>query len=245
MKSLIILAGGCGTRLQPITQTYHKSLVPIHGKPNIENTIEVFSKEVYKIIVVTDTVDYDLFKYLKEKYNGLVEVVKNDEGRKTNTITSLYQGLSYIVDSDNTSDMVMITEGDMNFIRPRFDLINEEESFYHLTERENEWCVKSDTNSHVSDLVINCPGLNWCMSGLCGFNFYDTLQLYSLIRKFIDLNIKSIYWEQALFTRLDLFSQIKVYHCNKFSQEYDTPEELRNLIGDEEFNKILKECVPL
>ena len=245
MKSLIILAGGCGTRLQPITQTYHKSLVLIHGKPNIENTIEVFSKEVHKIIIVTDTIDYDLFKYLKEKYSGLVEVVKNDEGRKTNTITSLYCGLDYILEHDDIIDMVMITEGDMNFISPRFDLINENESFYHLTERENEWCVESDMSSYVSGLIINRPGLNWCMSGLCGFNFYDTFKLYSLIKEFIELNIKSIYWEQALFTRLDLFNKIKAYHCDKFSQEYDTPEELRNLIGDEEFSKILKECVPL
>lgn len=44
VSSAIILAGGRGTRLKPLTDTLPKPLIPIHGKPLLAHLIELFKK---------------------------------------------------------------------------------------------------------------------------------------------------------------------------------------------------------
>jgi len=44
VNTAIILAGGRGTRLKPLTDTLPKPLIPVHGKPLIEHLIALFKK---------------------------------------------------------------------------------------------------------------------------------------------------------------------------------------------------------
>jgi NDP-sugar pyrophosphorylase family protein len=39
VKTAIILAGGSGTRLSPVTSTLNKSLVPINGEPLLKKLL--------------------------------------------------------------------------------------------------------------------------------------------------------------------------------------------------------------
>ena len=41
----IIMAGGFGTRLRPLTNTLPKPMVPVANKPMMEYTIELLKKE--------------------------------------------------------------------------------------------------------------------------------------------------------------------------------------------------------
>lgn len=44
IKTALILAGGKGTRMKPITDEIPKPLIPLQGKPIIQHTIELFKK---------------------------------------------------------------------------------------------------------------------------------------------------------------------------------------------------------
>ena len=53
IKQAIILAGGKGTRLKPYTISMPKPLVPVGGKPILENVIFNLKKNGFKKIILT------------------------------------------------------------------------------------------------------------------------------------------------------------------------------------------------
>ncbi|PIN78250.1 hypothetical protein COV16_06130 [Candidatus Woesearchaeota archaeon CG10_big_fil_rev_8_21_14_0_10_34_8] len=52
-KKALILAGGKGTRLYPITKEIPKPLVPLHDKPILQHTIELFKKYGITDIIIS------------------------------------------------------------------------------------------------------------------------------------------------------------------------------------------------
>lgn len=52
-KQALILAGGKGTRLTPITREIPKPLVPLHGKPVLEYSLDLFKKFGIKDILIS------------------------------------------------------------------------------------------------------------------------------------------------------------------------------------------------
>jgi len=52
-KKALLLAGGKGSRLKPITHEIPKPLVPLHGKPIIEHTFDLLKKYGIKDIIVS------------------------------------------------------------------------------------------------------------------------------------------------------------------------------------------------
>lgn len=52
-KTAIILAGGLGTRLKPLTNTIPKSLIPLKNKPLLQHIIENFRKYGIKNIILS------------------------------------------------------------------------------------------------------------------------------------------------------------------------------------------------
>ncbi len=63
----VVLAGGKGTRLRPITLNKPKPLVPVHNKPILDYIIEKLPKEVDEILLACNFEKKQIEKYYRDK----------------------------------------------------------------------------------------------------------------------------------------------------------------------------------
>ena len=97
IKNAIILAAGKGERLRPLTLRTPKPLLPIAGKPMIENLIECLHQVGIKEIAVVVGYLKEQFGYLTAKYG--VDLVDNPDFEKANNISSLYYARNRLGDT--------------------------------------------------------------------------------------------------------------------------------------------------
>jgi mannose-1-phosphate guanylyltransferase len=77
----ILLAGGYGTRLRPLTYTRPKPLLPVAGRPMLEWVLDRLPPEVHRVIVAVNWKAQALGAYFKAREGGRREfvVVKEEE----------------------------------------------------------------------------------------------------------------------------------------------------------------------
>ncbi|PKK81770.1 MAG: hypothetical protein CVT47_00725 [Thermoplasmata archaeon HGW-Thermoplasmata-2] len=75
----IILAGGYGTRLKPLTYTHQKSLLPILNKPMLAHIMEKLPSGVNKVILAANYRSEQLEEYFRKNDFGIDVVVSKEE----------------------------------------------------------------------------------------------------------------------------------------------------------------------
>lgn len=94
----IILAGGFGTRLIPLTYTKPKALLPILNKPLLSYVVEGLPEEIEKIVVAVNYKDDLIERFFKEN-EFKKEIIINKEPKPLGTGGAVKLAEKYITDS--------------------------------------------------------------------------------------------------------------------------------------------------
>ncbi len=105
----IILAGGRGKRLRPITDKIPKPLIPINNKPLIERTIKYLKKYgVTEIIISAGYKSHLIEKFLKQKKNFGCQIIFSIENTPLGTGGAIKKAMKHIEE-----DSFLVINGDI------------------------------------------------------------------------------------------------------------------------------------
>ena len=158
----IILAGGRGKRLRPITDKIPKPLIPINGKPLIERTIKYLKKYGITEIIISSGYKSDLIeKFLKNKKNFGCEIIFSNEKTPLGTGGAIKKALKHV---DGESFLVLngdiVTNIDLKKIlrKPNTIAANELKTKFGTMEIKKNKILKFNEKKDVSDVWMN-PGI--------------------------------------------------------------------------------------
>ena len=171
----IILAGGAGTRLHPITLALSKQMIPIYDKPMIYYPLStLLYAGIREILIISTTTDLPVFKRLLGDGSQLGCIFSYKEQKNPNGLAQAFVlGEEFIGD-----DKVCLILGDNIFqmkIKMLSDCLNVDGGIvfgYHVNDPERYGVVEFNDHNKVISLVekpIN-PKSNYAVPGLY---FYD------------------------------------------------------------------------
>ena len=186
----IILAAGLGSRFKDITQSTHKSLLDIHGTPNLERTLTFLRQANIDNIVIVTGYLHEQFEYLKKKYD--CTLIYNEKYREYNSI------YSFSLAQDFFNDCYVI-DADVVLNRNIF-LTKPSHSKYFTVIRSkthNEWLPILNSNGQVIRIEIgslNQPSL----SGVSYWTTRDCDIILTLLKEYtseVRLKNPKLYWD--------------------------------------------------
>ena len=158
----IILAGGRGKRLRPITDKIPKPLIPINNKPLIERTIKYLKKYGITEIIISSGYKSNLIeKFLKKKKNFGCEIIFSIEKTPLGTGGAVKKALRFV---DEESFVVLngdiVTNIDLKKIlkKPNTIAANELKTKFGTMDIRNDKILKFNEKKDVSDVWMN-PGI--------------------------------------------------------------------------------------
>ena len=158
----IILAGGRGERLRPITDKIPKPLIPINNKPLIERTIKYLKKHGITEIIISSGYKSNLIeKFLKKKKNFGCNIIFSIEKTPLGTGGAIKKALRFV---DEESFVVLngdiITNIDLKKIlkKPNTIAANELKTKFGTMDIRNNKILKFNEKKDVSNVWMN-PGI--------------------------------------------------------------------------------------
>jgi len=220
VDNAVILAAGFGSRFVPITFDIPKGLIPVNGKPMLEQQIEQLHNA--GIMDITIVVGYlaEKFEYLVTKYG--VRLIFNPEYNTKNSLSSVYHARkyfknTYLLVSDN-----LITKNIFNAY--------ENKSWYcttYMCGHTDEWCLDTDDTGRILSVSIGGHDSH-VMYGPAFFTEEDSQKLITLTKKYYaEAGTEHFYWEQIV---VDLPLELSLYvypQIEGLVYEFENLEELR------------------
>ena len=158
----VILAGGRGKRLRPITDKIPKPLIPINEKPLIERSIKYLKKYGITDIIVSSGYKSNLIeKFLKKKKNFGCKIMFSNEKTPLGTGGAIKKALRYI---NEESFVVLngdiVTNIDLKKIlkKPNTIAANELKTKFGTMDIKNNKILKFNEKKDVTDVWMN-PGI--------------------------------------------------------------------------------------
>ena len=158
----IILAGGRGKRLRPITDKIPKPLIPINNKPLIERTIKYLKKYGITEIIISSGYKSNLIeKFLKKKKNFGCKIIFSTEKTPLGTGGAIKKALKHV---NEESFLVLngdiVTNIDLKKILKKSNTIaaNELKTKFGTMNIKNNKILKFNEKKDVTDIWMN-PGI--------------------------------------------------------------------------------------
>jgi len=158
----IILAGGRGKRLRPITDKIPKPLILINNKPLIERTIKYLKKYGVTEIIISSGYKSNLIeKFVKKKKNFGCEIIFSNEKTPLGTGGAIKKALKYI---DEESFLVLngdiVTNIDLKKIlkKPNTIAANELKTKFGTMDIKNNKILNFNEKKDVTNVWMN-PGI--------------------------------------------------------------------------------------
>ena len=158
----IILAGGRGKRLRPITDKIPKPLIPINNKPLIELTIKYLKKYGITEIIISSGYKSNLIeKFLKKKKNFGCKIIFSTEKTPLGTGGAIKKALKHV---NEESFLVLngdiVTNIDLKKILKKSNTIaaNELKTKFGTMDIKNNKILKFNEKKDVTDIWMN-PGI--------------------------------------------------------------------------------------
>jgi MobA-like NTP transferase domain len=110
-KNVVLLAAGRGSRMSPLTDRCHKSLLPIGGKPALQLILdEVLTAGAKDVVIVVGHRRADIEAFVQGRYGDAVRCVANDRYEEDVNILSVQIGVNALRQPD---DGYLIVETDL------------------------------------------------------------------------------------------------------------------------------------
>jgi len=230
VKYVIVQAGGKGTRLGKYTMNKPKCLVPVHGKPMIKQTLDIYKNK--KVIIIGDT----HFKILSNYINYIIDCDNcilyqtDEEGTSA--------GIKFVLENIPDDEPFIITWSDLFFEKEQQFSFNTELLVGIAGNFDCRWSLRDGVFENISSQEI----------GVSGFFVFKNKKKFekiktdkSLVRGFLSENYFPS--EISSFINHDCF---EVGTCEKYE------EILNNEVKHRFFNKVIlldnkihKKCIDL
>ena len=222
-KRAIILAAGFGSRMKSLTQHTPKPLIPVHGTPMIETTINCLNENGIEDIIVIVGHLKEQFDYLTTKYSN-VRLVENPYYNTCNNISSIYSVRDFL------DVPIIIVEGDQFFTDGSHLDLSFEHSEYNVFWTEelcSEWFIESSDN-HVFEKCNPDGGANgWILYGVSRWTKEDANTLRECITYEFENGTRDCYWDDIpVFLHKDKFDLYIRPMSKENHVELDSLEEL-------------------
>tara|TARA_Y100000766_G_scaffold266766_1_gene261347 strand:+ start:3417 stop:4289 length:873 start_codon:yes stop_codon:yes gene_type:complete len=173
----IVLAGGLGTRLHPLTLTISKQLLPIYDKPMIYYPISVLMLAgIRDILIISTQRDIVNYKDLLNDGSSLginisYCIQKNPEG----IAQAFILGEEFIGDDDVClilGDNIFYSDGLTKLLKKAIDNLKNENMGtifgYYVSDPENFGIIKSDSDGNIEEFIEKPknPPSNYAVVGL-------------------------------------------------------------------------------
>lgn len=245
-RQAIMMAAGFGSRVGEITKAIPKALIPINGKPMIEQNIECMIDAGLSRLVMMVGYKREAFQYLVEKYKDKIEIVQvyNPKYQDYNTFSTIYYASDYFDrDSFFTTADIYLTEN----IYKKYGWKDTDAltyGFYLHKQVKNlskpDWIAtlgKDEVGKYI--ISVDKNGTNGSMySGITYWPVNELKFISGLLHNadWNDPSLKTKYWDELLFPIFDSH-HIHVRHMESEFEilEVDDEEDLRFLkkyVGD-------------